>query len=100
MAKYTTKYKLKKPEPDDFYNVQDQNGNMDIIEEALTEKSDVGHTQPASSITAGVLPADVVAAAGTDYSISRLRNGVFTTEDPGANASTGYANGSIIYVYE
>lgn len=43
---------------------------------------------------------NAVMPAATDYTTNRLRNGVFTTTDPGAGASTGHANGSIIYVYE
>ena len=33
--KMTEKYKLKKPEAEDFYNVEDNNDNMDIIDEEL-----------------------------------------------------------------
>lgn len=35
MAKYTSNYNLKKPSSEDFYNVEDQNGNMDIIDQEL-----------------------------------------------------------------
>ena len=35
MAKNTSNYNLKKPTPEDFYNVEDQNGNMDIIDQEL-----------------------------------------------------------------
>lgn len=31
----TEHYKLKKPAVEDFYNIEDQNGNMDIIDAAL-----------------------------------------------------------------
>lgn len=59
------------------------------------------HNQAASTITAGTFSATgVVAATGTDYTTNRIRNQVFTTTDPGAGASTSYANGSIICVYE
>ena len=37
---HTTNYKLKKPGPEDFYNVQDQNENMDAIDSALAVKPD------------------------------------------------------------
>lgn len=37
MAKYTSKLNLKKPEQNDFYNVDDFNGNFDIIDEKLGE---------------------------------------------------------------
>jgi hypothetical protein len=35
--KYTPNYGLKKPEQDDFYNVEDFNENADIIDEKLKE---------------------------------------------------------------
>lgn len=35
MAKNTSNYNLKKPSSEDFYNVEDQNGNMDIIDQQL-----------------------------------------------------------------
>lgn len=38
--KYTPNYGLKKPEQDDFYNVDDFNENADIIDEKLKEIED------------------------------------------------------------
>ncbi len=40
MAKYTTDYNLKKPDANEHYNVDDQNGNMDNIEAALKPTAD------------------------------------------------------------
>lgn len=40
MSTNTTNYNLKKPGVDDFYNVADQNGNMDIIDATLANKVD------------------------------------------------------------
>ena len=37
MATYTSNYNLKKPEQNDFYNVEDFNGNMDIIDQRLSK---------------------------------------------------------------
>lgn len=66
-----------------------------------TSFTPASHNQAASTITAGTFGATgVVAATGTDYTTNRIRNQVFTTTDPGAGASTSYANGSIICVYE
>ena len=80
MASETTYYNLKKPAPEDFYNVADHNGNMDALDAALhgleTGKAaaehthapaDLGaaaesHTHAAGEITSGVLP---VANGGT-----------------------------------
>jgi hypothetical protein len=36
----TTNYNLKKPESTDFYDVEDQNDNMDIIDGALKSHDD------------------------------------------------------------
>lgn len=58
------------------------------------------HNQAASTITAGTFGGSVIAPASTAYTTNQLRNTVFTTSDPGANASTSYVNGSIICVYE
>ena len=40
MAEQTTNFGLKKPVPDDFYNVDDQNGNMDILDTELKKAQD------------------------------------------------------------
>lgn len=40
MATETTNYKLKKPAQEDFYNIDDHNTNMDIIDAALITKVD------------------------------------------------------------
>lgn len=37
----TKNYKLKKPAPEDFYNIDDHNSNMDIIDETLGNKADL-----------------------------------------------------------
>ena len=37
MPNYTTNYNLKKPLQEEFYNIDDHNGNMDIIDEKLKE---------------------------------------------------------------
>ena len=40
MPKYTTHYKLKKPLQEEFYNIDDHNENMDIIDNKLKELSE------------------------------------------------------------
>ncbi len=67
---------------------------------ASTAYAAASHTQAASTITAGTFAGQVVAPAGTDYASNRMRNTIFTTADPGANAAVSYTNGSIIAVYE
>lgn len=44
MAVFTEKYKLKKPGQEDYYDIKDQNYNMDILEEALTIKTDFAYS--------------------------------------------------------
>ena len=41
--KTTENYKLKKPDADDFYNIDDQNENMDIIDAKLATMSSGMH---------------------------------------------------------
>ena len=53
------------------------------------------HTHAATNITAGTLVAEVVAATGTDYTTSRLRNIAAGTAAP-----TSLTNGTIYLVYE
>ena len=50
MANYTPNYNLKKPLDSEFYNVADQNGNMDIIDAALESKAETEHSHSASEI--------------------------------------------------
>lgn len=40
MATYTNNLNLKKPESDDFYNVEDFNDNFDILDEEISSKAD------------------------------------------------------------
>ena len=63
-------------------------------------KANSSHNQAASTITAGTFGGQVVAPASTAYTTNMIRNGVFTTTDPGAGVSTSHANGSLIFVYE
>lgn len=63
-------------------------------------KANSSHNQAASTITAGTFAGQVIAPASTAYTTNMIRNGVFTTTDPGAGVSTSHANGSLIFVYE
>ena len=58
------------------------------------------HNQSASTITAGTFAGQVVAPASTEYTTNMIRNGVFTTTDPGSGSLTFHENGSLIFVYE
>ena len=108
----TANFGLKKPEANEYYNVEDFNSNADIIDEtmhALQEAlkdaeaatpEDIGaaakdHTQPASTITAGTFPeTGVAAAAGTDYDTYRIRNVAILSATP-----SSMSNGDIALVY-
>lgn len=51
MSTSTTNYKLKKPSADDFYNVNDQNENMEIIDVELKRNADELTTHVATDAT-------------------------------------------------
>lgn len=40
MANFTPNYNLKKPLGSEYFDVEDQNGNMDLIDTALKETAD------------------------------------------------------------
>lgn len=61
----------------------------------LNGKAAASHTHAAGQVTAGTLPAGVVAANGTDYGTSRLRNIRYGTAAPAS-----LANGELFFVYE
>lgn len=92
------------------YQIQSEWTSSDTVEfndgTTLTDKISAventldTHTHTASNVKAGTLGGQVIAPAGTDYTTNRLRNQIFVTEDPGKGVSTGYANGSVISVYE
>ena len=65
-----------------------------------TSRAAASHTHAASQVTAGTFPATgVKAAAGTDYTTSRVRNICASTTDLTAGLSA-LSNGEIYLVYE
>lgn len=76
MASETINYKLRKPAEDDFYDVQDFNGNMELIDGALKGNADgirraAGVRRislPASGWSAAVPYTQTVAVAGVTAS--------------------------------
>lgn len=58
MATYTSNYNLKKPAETDFYDIEDFNGNTDIIDEALNNKLETDF----SNVSGGAVP---IANGGT-----------------------------------
>jgi hypothetical protein len=67
MSTKTTNYELVKPEQSDFYNVDDFNGNMDIIDELLKEREDGAGTadKAIATINKSLGSADYSALAST-----------------------------------
>lgn len=63
MANKTQHYSLTKPTPEEFYSVEDQNGNMDIIDDALKN-----HKHSASDITSDILSVDRGGTGSDDLS--------------------------------
>lgn len=68
MATHTPNYDLKKPDPDDFYNVADQNENMDKIDSALKGVSDDLTSQQADYMY------QIPNIVGTQIRINKLSN--------------------------
>jgi len=68
MATHTPNYDLKKPAPDDFYNVADQNENMDKIDSALKGVSDDLTSQQADYMY------QIPNIVGTQIRINKLSN--------------------------
>ena len=67
MSTKTTNYELVKPEQSDFYNVDDFNGNMDIIDELLKKREDGAGTadKEIAAINKSLGSADYSALAST-----------------------------------
>ena len=89
--KQTTNYKLNKPDPEDYYNINDQNANMDVIDTELSGRAQKNHQHGAGDIASGTLP---VSRGGTGQaSLSAARNamglGNTTGALPVANGGTG-----------
>lgn len=77
MATTTTNYGLKKPAGTENYNVEDQNGNMDIIDTKIKENADALTTHKAEK-TSKTLLGHVKIGAGIDVDI----NGVISVPPP------------------
>lgn len=56
MSTETTNLGLKKPDANDFYNVQDFNDNADLLDTAIAGKANSSHDHNASDIASGTLP--------------------------------------------
>lgn len=56
MSTETTNLGLKKPDANDFYNVQDFNDNADLLDTVIAGKANSSHDHNASDIASGTLP--------------------------------------------
>ncbi|ASJ54852.1 hypothetical protein BP422_15530 [Brevibacillus formosus] len=75
MAKYTPNYQLKKPEGNENYNVEDQNGNMDIIDSKLAELfTSVGNGK--NQVKTAIIAKGGTVAGTSPHSFQELVNGV------------------------
>lgn len=106
MAVNTKNYYLKKPSPEDFYNVEDQNGNMDIIDHELKSlnenKAGVEHNhnglyETPNDVQSKVDAAKVSANQYTDQKFTTLNSGLSSylsdyVRQPGYAITTGSAN--------
>ncbi|MFI8716220.1 hypothetical protein, partial [Brevibacillus brevis] len=75
MAKYTPNYQLKKPEGNENYNVEDQNGNMDIIDSKLAELfTSVGNGK--NQVKTAIIAKGGTVPGTSPHSFQELVNGV------------------------
>lgn len=84
MPNYTENYRLEKPLPQDFYNVEVQNNNMEIIDQALKEQSLGLKTVIPTVTTSGTGSAFTVTVSG----ITELTKGLLLTVIPHTNSTS------------
>ena len=91
--KQTTNYKLNKPDPEDYYNINDQNANMDVIDTELSGRAQKNHQHGAGDIASGTLPVERGGTGQASLSAARNAMGLGNTTGalPVANGGTGAA---------
>ncbi len=106
MAINTSNYNLKKPSPEDFYNIEDQNGNMDIIDAELNKlnenKASVEHNHNGEYETPEGAQSKADAAKSsanqyTDQKFTTVNSGLSShlsdyVRQPGYGVTSGSAN--------
>lgn len=83
MATYTNKYHLKKPSFDDFGDISDLNGNMDILDEVLGKKADLGED--------GKVPLEQLPELGSDLELGETADTAYR----GDRGKTAYDHSQI-----
>lgn len=77
MPNRTTNYKLIKPLPEEFYNIEEFNSNMDIIDEALGDGADhAKNTENPHNVTA-----EQIGAQPQNDNLTEYKGGVLQTID-------------------
>ena len=102
--KETANFGLKKPEENDFYDVNTQNDNMDTIDRVmheLNEKQINEHTQSASTITEGTFAGKVVgnATAVANLGEKQFRN-IYAGTAELTSGTSALPTGDIYIQYE
>ncbi|WOO35415.1 hypothetical protein R2R35_16635 [Anaerocolumna sp. AGMB13020] len=90
----TTNFKLKKPASEDYYNVQDFNDNMDILDEKVKKALD---KDIFNQLTVGTRESGVIGDNSTSIGQNNLVSGTFSVAEGYGNkavASSSHAEGS------
>ena len=96
MATYTNNYNLKKPAETDFYDIEDFNGNADIIDSALDDKLNSDF----SNVSGGAVPIAKGGTGATTADGAKNNLGLGTSNTPTFNAlnlTNATVNGNKIY---
>lgn len=91
MADYTENYNLKKPDDTNFYNIQDFNGNADIIDAALNDKLE----KDFSNISSGAIPIANGGTGATTAAQALSNLGVTTTLNNKADKDLSNVTGAL-----
>lgn len=91
MADYTENYNLKKPDDTNFYNIQDFNGNADIIDAALNDKLE----KDFSNISSGAIPIANGGTGATTAAQALSNLGVTTTLNNKADKDLSNVTGTL-----